>query len=85
MRYTVTWTAAAIARLTELWLNAPDRSAVTLASDHIDALLHIDPYAPSSESRDDHDRVMFVQPLGVLYSVSDADRLVTVRAVWRTD
>jgi hypothetical protein len=45
--------------------------------------LRQDPYA-DSESRAGNDRVMLLQPLGVMYTVSDADRMVTVFAVWRT-
>jgi hypothetical protein len=81
--YTVTWTKAAVNELTNLWLNALDRSAVTRASARIEALLRSNPYA-QSESRDGNKRVIFAPPLGVMFTVSDADRIVTVRAIWRT-
>ncbi len=84
MIYTVAWTQPAMVRLASLWLQAPDRAAVTLAADHIDALLRVDPYTPHSVSRDDNTRVLVVEPLGVSYTVSDLDRMVTVEAVWQT-
>ncbi|HJT75706.1 MAG TPA: hypothetical protein VJ739_00740 [Gemmataceae bacterium] len=83
MRWTVTWVPAAQNALADIWNNAPDRADVTAAANRMDANLRRDPYA-HSESRSGTARVMLQPPLGVSFDVSDADRLVTVRAVWRT-
>ncbi len=82
MTWTVTWAPDALEELADLWNNAADRRAVSKAADVIDAWLRRDPYA-DSESRGANKRIMFVPPLGVAYSVSDLDRLVTVQTVWR--
>lgn len=82
MTWTVTWSPSAENDLAALWLQATNRKAVTTAADRIDQILRTDPYA-HSESRAGSDRVMLASPLGVGFSVSDADRLVTVWAVWQ--
>ncbi len=84
MIYTVTWNPAAEADLTDLWLQAADRQIVTLAADHIESVLRINPYA-HSKVLPPNKRLMHVGPLGVAYTVSDPDCLVTVWGVWRTD
>jgi hypothetical protein len=84
MKYTVTWLPAAEADLTSLWIQALDRPVVTLAADHIETVLRINPYA-HSEVHAGKDRLMYVGPLGIAYTVSDEDCLVTVWNVWRTD
>ena len=83
MRYTVAWTTAAEAELAEIWTSARDRQAVRAAADEIDATLRLRPMAVG-ESRDDGFRVLFVQPVGVFYSVSEDDAMVVVVQVWRT-
>jgi hypothetical protein len=82
MKYSVVWLKAAQDLLADIWVHAPDRSAVTAASNLIDVLLARDPFA-DSESREGNDRVMWAKPLGVAYTVSDDDCRVTVWAVWR--
>jgi hypothetical protein len=84
MKYTVVWIQTAQEELAELWNNAGDRNAVTAASNHIDHILKTAPYS-NSESREGNLRIIFVPPLAALYDVSDDDRMVTVRAVWRPD
>ena len=84
MTYTVVWTPSSQGDLATLWLSASDRNAVAAASDYFDEQLRVDPYA-DSESRPLNKRVMFAKPLGIVYQVSDDDRLVTVLGVWRTD
>jgi hypothetical protein len=83
MKYTVVWLTPAQNHLADIWTAAPDKPAVTAASNAIDGILGHDPYA-NSKPLSDNERVMFVDPLGVVYRVSDDDRLVTVSAVWRT-
>jgi hypothetical protein len=82
MMYTVTWIPSALGELANLWNNALDRRNVADAANRIDSILRLNPYA-HSESRDEDFRILFVPPLAVLFDVNDADRLVTVRAVWR--
>ena len=82
MKFTVIWQPSAEQDLATLWMNAPDRNAVALAADAIDAFLRRDPLA-HGESRLGHSRVMFVPPLAVTYEVQELDRLVTVTGVWR--
>lgn len=82
MTYTVTWIKSALDELAELWNDALDRPDVTEASNQIDSILRSNPYA-YSESREQDLRIMFVPPLAILFEVREADRIVTVRAVWR--
>jgi hypothetical protein len=82
MRYTVTWTVAARDLLAELWLSASDRDAISRAAADIDRNLLLQPWE-AGESRAEDLRVLIAPPLGVYYSVSDDDRLVTVKAIWR--
>jgi len=83
MIFTAVWNPSSLDELADLWLNAPDRSAVTQAANRIDQLLKQDPYA-NSESRSGNSRVMIEPPLVVNYEVSDDDCLVTVLGVWRS-
>ena len=82
MRYTVVWLNSAQNHLAAIWTDASDKAEVAAASNAIDRSLAVDPYR-DSESRSGNDRVMFVRPLAVRYTVSAADRMVTVHAVWR--
>ncbi len=49
MRFTVTWHPSATDELTEIWLRATDRAAVTGAADTVDRLLAEDP-SPKAKS-----------------------------------
>ena len=83
MRYTVIWTPNAEGMLAELWLNSAHRQAVTAASHAIDQQLRIDP-DQQGESRDQGRRILLETPLGVLFRVLPADRIVYVLTVWET-
>ena len=83
MKWTVVWVSAALDDLARAWTDAPDRQAVADASDAIDAQLLRHPYAVG-ESRAGAERILIVPPLVALYDIANPDRLVTVRAVWRT-
>jgi hypothetical protein len=83
MKYTVVWKKRALDRLAEMWLAASDKNDVTDAANQIDQLLAFEPWE-HGESREKDVRVFFVPPLAVLYSISDADRLVEVLRVWRS-
>lgn len=81
MRYTVIWLPTALNELTNLWIDALDRAAVSSASDRIDRLLATAPL-DHGESRQQNTRVLLVEPLGVEYEVDEADRKAQVNVVW---
>lgn len=78
--YRVRWRRKALARLAAIWNAATDRNAVTAASHRIDQALIGDPHN-HGESRPGHRRIMFEQPLVVVYRIDDATTVVTVLAV----
>ena len=82
MKWTVVWANQALAQLTSLWLDAPDRTEITKASSQIDVLLCNRPLEVGEE-RTPPERVLFIKPLALLYDVVEEDCLVTVYAVWR--
>ena len=67
MKYTVRWTRKArLQQLAQVWLDAPERNAVTAAANEVDRLLATDP-AGQGESRAGGLRVLIVEPLLVGY------------------
>jgi hypothetical protein len=82
MNWTVGWVPSAEQDLAELWNNAPDRAAVTVAANAIDALLAHDPTS-AGEGPEGGRRMLFVEPLAVGFRVDEANHTVTVYAVWR--
>jgi hypothetical protein len=80
MRYPVVWTKFALARLTDLWLQAADRNAVTVAQHRIDRLLCVDPHTRGVPFFGD--RALFVPPLRVRFSINRMDMIVEVFDVW---
>jgi hypothetical protein len=82
MNYTVLWDPDVEQDLASLWMNAPDRAAVTAAADRIDELLKTDP-EQQGESRINEWRLLTVAPLGILFQVFEEDRIVRVIQVWR--
>lgn len=83
MNYAVAWKPSAEQELAQIWLNAPDRPAVTEAANRLDALLQADPYA-TSESRGGPTRILIEDPLAVLFEVDDDSHFVDVLKIWRT-
>jgi len=83
MIYTVVWKPFAERALTEIWLAANDKGPVRDSADAIDRALRNAPFQ-IGESREDSIRVAIVAPLAVRYEVNDADKMVSVFAVWRT-
>lgn len=81
MKYTVLWTPAAEQELAAIWMDAPDRAAVTSAASSIDALL-AENADRQGESRHGNLRIIFAPPLGVEFDVLEEDRIVYVLAVW---
>ena len=84
MTWTVTWRPAALSQLAKLWTAALDRGAVSTAANKIESLLRHHPL-DAGESRNPPQRILMAPPLVVSYKVSEDDRLVLVRAVWRSD
>jgi plasmid stabilization system protein ParE len=82
MTFTVTWSPKAKWTLAGLWNDAADRQAMRDAADTIDVLLRTGPL-DVGESRVANVRILTVLPLTVYYDVREADRLVSVWAVWR--
>lgn len=82
MKFTVTWRPSATKFLAELWTTGPDRNAITLSANKIDATLEQNPLN-AGEARGANLRVLVEIPLVVYYTVSETDRLVTVWDVWR--
>ena len=81
MIYTVLWVPSAMSALADIWMNAPDRLAVTAASNDIDAQLRVD---AQRKGRTFHDRRLFVtRPLAVTFKVDSGDRKVFVLQVGR--
>lgn len=81
-RYTVTWLSSASDRLTDIWMEASDRSAVSSAADRIDQLLAADPLAQGEEVHEGLRRLT-VAPLQALYDVREQDRVVEVGRIKR--
>ncbi len=79
-RYSVVWVRSAQDELTELWLNAPDRNAVTTAAHAIDQELREDAPVKGSELSEGL-RSLFTPPLKAIFTVRDDDRIVEVLRV----
>lgn len=76
-RYTVVWHNDARDQLAELWVNASDRQSVTLAANAIDR--HLANAAESKGIGVEGDlRQVVIPPLRLLFSVSEADRMVKI-------
>jgi len=82
MSFLVNWLPDAEQELADIWLNAPDRAAVTQASHQIDRRLKTDP-DNEGEARSDGRRLLIVFPLAIIFRVIADDRRVDVIHVWR--
>lgn len=81
MKYSVVWSPEAEQELARLWIGAPNRDAITNAANSVDLILRDDAHGVG-ESRSATKRVVFVAPLGVLFSVRRAQQSVSVLSVW---
>jgi hypothetical protein len=81
MTWTVIWTEEAQSQLADIWLRVLNREEITIISRKIDLELREHPLEVGEE-RDLPERILLIKPLAVLYDVIEADRLVTVYAVW---
>jgi hypothetical protein len=78
--YTVVWVQSARDELTELWMEAADRSAVTSAANEIDAELSINASDQGVELSEGL-RALFCAPLRVIFTVREEDRMAEVLRV----
>jgi hypothetical protein len=69
--------AEVLDQLTEIYMDAPDAQAVSDASNEIDAKLGMDPLGQGIEAGTE--RILVIPPLGVVFEVTPADRLVTIK------
>jgi hypothetical protein len=81
MKFTVLWQAKAEHSLADIWMRSADRAAITHASKSIDDDLRDHPF-DVGESRGGLERITFSGPLGVAFSISEADSIVRVLRVW---
>lgn len=81
--FQVEWRQGAVGELAAIWLCADSekRRAITTATNTIDHGLQSDPFG-QSESRADERRVLFAQPLGVVFKVDSEQRIAWVEHVW---
>ena len=84
MTFDVEWDPAAEAELTRIWIASDSelRTAITKSARAIDRLLEKDPIN-QGESRPNDRRIIFDLPLGIVYEVMPASRLVRVLFVWQ--
>jgi hypothetical protein len=81
--YRVEWLREAVDELADIWVNADSqlRQAITQVTHNLDRELQADPFR-ESESREGEVRVVFARPLGVLFEVDAAQRIVRILHVW---
>jgi hypothetical protein len=82
MKYQVDWNAQALNDLNDIWLDSPDRNAVTRASAELDAALTANPLRMGVPLESSVHRLAFRPPLAIEYDVIEDDRKVKVRAVY---
>jgi hypothetical protein len=74
MSYDVDWDAVED-DLARVWMNAPDRDALSASIHRIDKQLERDPGA-CGESRGPNERLVFQGPAGVLFRIEEPNRVV---------
>jgi hypothetical protein len=81
--FRVEWLQEAVGELAELWIEAdsPFRQAITEATHALDQSLQADPFR-TSESREGDVRILFSNPLAVLFEVDTQQRIVWILHVW---
>ena len=79
-RYTVVWVRSAQGELVELWMNAPNRDAVTIATHAIDQELGQDAPAKGAALSEGL-RSFSAPPLKAIFTVREDDRIGEVPRV----
>jgi hypothetical protein len=67
--------------LADVWLAASDRAAVTRAAHQIDQELRTDSHTRGELHAGDR-RILYIEPLGVLFEISLDDRIARILQVW---
>lgn len=81
MKYTVVWTPAALAELTQCWLDSDEKGVVTAGADAIDRMLASDPLHQRFEVFHDWGAAA-AGTVGVDFRIDPGDRRVTITSVW---
>jgi plasmid stabilization system protein ParE len=83
VKYSVRWRDEASDELATIWLKSESagRREVTKAADAIDKALANQP-TECGESRGEKRRIFYVEPLAVIFQVSEPDRTVNVLQIW---
>jgi hypothetical protein len=83
MMFQVVWVEASLDELAEIWTRADStvRHAITVAADAVDRELSTNPYS-KGESREDQERIFFVHPLGIEFSIDAQHSIIRVQRVW---
>jgi hypothetical protein len=81
MRYTVHWTPHALQQLAELWLEAVDQQKCSDAANALEQSLRDDPINERHEVVNNLGTAVS-PPIGIDFRVIEADRIVSVFAVW---
>ena len=76
MKWTVTWTIKAEEELTEIWLKATNRKAISRASDQIEKELKHN--ADRKDTAKNGRRILHYPPLAVAYDVFPEDCLIRI-------
>jgi hypothetical protein len=84
VKYHIAWDPAAELAYEKIWEDESIRDAVRKAIDAFEKDLEQDPLG-HGESRPRNRRMMFHHPLGIVYRVIDATRIVRVVSLWRID
>jgi hypothetical protein len=79
--FAVYWLPDAEDALAQVWLQAPDPQAVTVASAQVDRLLARDPLGCGQHLQEGLYKLV-VPPLAVFYSVDETEHKVEVHQLW---
>jgi hypothetical protein len=81
MPYTVVWLRGPQAALASMWVNGPDRQAMSVAANELDHRLRLNPIGAGTISGSVYR--LHLPPLEAVYTVSSLDRQVVVTAINR--
>ena len=81
MTYDVAWTASADDMLTEVWLEAADRNAVSAVAHRVNHALACTPLAVGRPMDSSVHRAAYAPPLYIEFYVIEDDKKVVVQAV----
>ena len=83
MNYSITWTSFAESELAIVWLDAPDRNAVTVAAAQVERLLAQTPFLVGRGHGSTVRRLAILGPLGIIFDIVEDDKKVIVQTCWR--